>query len=279
MRFATLLAMLFAATAAAAPCSNCDGHRVVGPGPVLYACPICEGTGTTPEMPPAPGLAAAAPEPDPEPAMMRALPIQAEPAPPVRGRPRPVVARIESATGPSLSCGSGVLVAASGTQAIVLTNWHVVRGSRHEVRVYWPDGSKSPARVVASDDAWDLAALVVARPSATPVTIAATAPRIGEPLTIAGYGPPPYRYREQRGPVTQYASPTNEHPEQFVELQATARQGDSGGPIFDARGELAGVLFGTRSGHTIGPCSTRLRAFLAGVHWPDTCPDGRCAKR
>ena len=46
---------------------------------------------------------------------------------------------------------------------------------------------------------------------------------------------------------------------------AGARQGDSGGPILNDRGELAGVLFGQNSGRTIGSCSTRLRTFLASV--------------
>ena len=48
-------------------------------------------------------------------------------------------------------------------------------------------------------------------------------------------------------------------------MAATARQGDSGGPILDAEGKLAGVLFGQNEGRTIGSCSTRLRTFLASV--------------
>ena len=52
---------------------------------------------------------------------------------------------------------------------------------------------------------------------------------------------------------------------EFVELAATARQGDSGGPILNERGELAGVLFGQSDGRTIGSCSSRVRTFLASV--------------
>jgi len=286
MRFAVLLSILLAATAAAAPCFNCDGHRVVGPGPVLYACPICHGAGELDDSPSGEDddSVSAAPDAAPAPpaAMLRCVPIESAPSPAVAGRPRPVVARVIASTGPSRSTGSGVLVAASGTSGLVLTAWHVVRGSRDAVSVRWPDGSQSPARVVAGDDAWDLAALLVARPAATPVTLAATAPRVAEPLTIAGYGPPPFRYREQRGQCSDYLAPSPRHPRQFVELFATARQGDSGGPIFDARGELAGVLFAENGGRTIGSCSTRLRIFLAGVQWPDDgqavacCAEGVC---
>lgn len=279
----SILALLiaFAVPAAAADCGNCRGERIVGPGPVRFACPVCAGLGTVPDAPDA-----AAP-PDNAPTFAAAAQFgQAEPqaAPPDAGRPRPVVARVSAATGPSLDIGSGVLVQVAGDTGIVLTNWHVVRGNRHAVTVAWPDGTKSAGRVLAWDDAWDLAAVAVARPGAPPVPIAAQAPRIGDRLTIAGYGPHG-KYLEQTGEVTMYASPTGRHPQQWVECRAAARQGDSGGPMFNADGELAGVLFGARDGLTVGSCSTRLRAFLASVPKPAAaggasmtaqCRDGRC---
>ncbi len=46
-----ILTLLLAATAAAAPCDNCHGDRVVGPGPVRFACPVCEGSGEIPDRP------------------------------------------------------------------------------------------------------------------------------------------------------------------------------------------------------------------------------------
>jgi hypothetical protein len=42
-----------------------------------------------------------------------------------------------------------------------------------------------------------------------------------------------------------------------------ARNGDSGGPIFNDRGEIAGVLFGSDSSSTMGSYCGRLRQFLA----------------
>ena len=275
---ASILMILIATYAGGAECGNCGGDRVVGEPPIRFACPVCEGTGTT----------ASATAEVAEVKVAAALPAPA-------GAPRPVVARVESSEGPSRCSGSGVLVSASGSTGVVLTNWHVVRTHRDEITVHWPDGTSSRAKVLASDDAWDLAALQVPRPAAVPVPIAASAPRIGERLTIAGYGPAPYQYREESGKCTDYGAPTASHPREFVELSATARKGDSGGPIFDARGELAGVLFGSRPGLTVGPCSSRLRQFLATV--PETppaapqlaaapapakastCPNGRCPKR
>ncbi len=49
----------------------------------------------------------------------------------------------------------------------------------------------------------------------------------------------------------------------MVELDVEARQGDSGGPIFNQRGELAGVLFGAGQGTTLGSFAPRVACFLA----------------
>jgi hypothetical protein len=49
----------------------------------------------------------------------------------------------------------------------------------------------------------------------------------------------------------------------MVELDVEARQGDSGGPIFNQRGELAGVLFGAGQGTTLGSFGPRVSTFLA----------------
>jgi hypothetical protein len=177
--------------------------------------------------------------------------------------PHPAVVRIVAAEKAGASLGSGVLVDANREQAIVLTNWHVVRDSRSAVLVQFPDGFQTAGTVVRWDEAWDLAALVIWKPPATPVPLAATPPSPGDLLTIAGYGRGPYR--AQTGRCTEYLSPGTGYPKEFVELAAGARQGDSGGPILNERGELAGVLFGQNNGHTIGSCSTRLRTFLASV--------------
>ena len=177
--------------------------------------------------------------------------------------PHPAVARIIAPESSSTSLGSGVLVDVNRSQGLVLTNWHVVRDSRSAVLVQFPDGFQSAGTVIRWDEAWDLAALVIWKPEATPVAIAAAPPAIGDTLTIAGFGRGPYR--EQSGACLDYLLPSTGYPREFVELQASARQGDSGGPIFNASGELAGVLFGQTEGRTIGSCSTRVRTFLTAV--------------
>ena len=178
-------------------------------------------------------------------------------------KPHPAVARIIAPEGGGTSMGSGVLVDVNASQGLVLTNWHVVRGTKSAVLVQFPEGFQSAGTVVRSDEAWDLAAIVIWKPPVAPVSLAGADPVPGEPLTIAGFGRG--AYREQTGRCTEYLSPGGGHPKEFVELEATARQGDSGGAIFNERRELAGVLFGQAEGRTIGSCSSRVRAFLASA--------------
>jgi hypothetical protein len=111
---------------------------------------------------------------------------------------------------------------------------------------------------------WDLAALVIWRPDGVrPVPLADIPPRPGDVLTIAGYGSG--TYRAATGRCTKYFAPTLDLPKQLVEVSVQARQGDSGGPILNARGELAGVLFGASRGTTMGSYAPRVRHFLASV--------------
>jgi S1-C subfamily serine protease len=177
--------------------------------------------------------------------------------------PHPAVARIVAPEPGGVSLGSGVLVDANATQGLVLTNWHVIRDSRSAVLVQFPDGFQSAGTVIRFDEAWDLAAISIWKPSATPVSLARRNPALGEPLSIAGYGRG--SYRAQAGRCTEYLSPGAGYPRELVELAAPARQGDSGGPILDADGRLAGVLFGEGEGRTVGSCVSRLRVFLASV--------------
>jgi hypothetical protein len=146
---------------------------------------------------------------------------------------------------------------------LVLTNWHVVHEASGPIEVIFPDGFRSPGHVHKVDQDWDLAALAVWRPSAAPVGIASAVPRQGDSLTIAGYGMGDYR--AVTGRCLQFLAPSENQPYEILELGAAARQGDSGGPIFNSRGELAGVLFGEGDGRTCGSHCGRVRQFLTAV--------------
>jgi hypothetical protein len=177
--------------------------------------------------------------------------------------PHPAVARIIVPEDGATAFGSGTLVGVHGQHGLVVTNWHVVRDAAGLVDVVFPDGFHSHATPLKVDQDWDLAALVVWKPNVEPVKIAAYPPRPGDLLTIHGYGRG--KYRVATGRCTNYYSPQPNFPHEMVELDVEARQGDSGGPIFNQQGELAGVLFGAGQGTTMGSFAPRVRVFLAAV--------------
>jgi S1-C subfamily serine protease len=177
--------------------------------------------------------------------------------------PHPAVVRVIAPLPDGFSLGSGTLVGASPHYGLVVTNWHVVHDASGLITVVFPDGFRSGARVLKTDRNWDLAALAIWRPHAEPVPISPYPPRPGDPLTIVGYGAG--WYRAATGRCVEYVAPGANFPAEMVELSAAARQGDSGGPILNSRGEVAGVLFGTAMGQTTGSYGGRVRAFLGSV--------------
>lgn len=177
--------------------------------------------------------------------------------------PHPAVLRIitfEQSTH-SNSFGSGTYIGNEGEYGMVLTNWHVVRDCEGLVQVHFPSGFASYAAVLTKDETWDLALLLISQPRNCPaVEIANTTPRIGDPLWIAGYGSG--NYRLINGRCCRYISPLGNNIFDFVDVSVEAREGDSGGPIFNVEGELAGVLFGSDSQNTAGSYCGRVRSFL-----------------
>lgn len=175
--------------------------------------------------------------------------------------PHPAVCRVAVEERDGMAFGSGTLIDCREQYGLVVTNWHVVHEARGKIEVRFPDGFKSEGRPLKLDETWDLAALVIWRPPTEPAPLAMTPPQPGDRLTICGYGQG--EYLQQTGRCTDYYSPEVGEPQEIVELNVQARQGDSGGPIFNDRGELAGVLFGAARGTTLGSFGGRVQTFLA----------------
>lgn len=194
-----------------------------------------------------------------------ARPAQAKPTATrsINQNPHPAVVRVIAPDQSSQSLGSGTLIHVTETHGLVLTNWHVVRDAVGPVEVVFPNGFRSGGTVIKVDQDWDLAAIGIWRPDVEPVTLSSRPPQPGESLTIAGYGSG--SYRAAGGRCLQYLSPGDGHPFEIVELGAEARQGDSGGPIFNEQGQLAGVLLGAAHGRTVGSYCGRVDNFLANV--------------
>lgn len=247
-----------ACIAFADPCETCGGKKVVGTGPVKTVCPGCEGTGE--------GLPAS---------------VSAEPEHPGR---RQAVVRIRCADGSKASCGSGVVL----DGGLVLTAWHVV-DEGDDITVKFPDGSVSRCKVVAKDVPFDLAVLKPDECRGVPMRVAESPPGVGDRLMLAGHGPMPGEYREAEGDVDGLWKPVGRHPSDRVSMGVGAREGDSGGPVFNDKDEVAAVVSTSNGRRTWGSHSGRIRRLLSAppenqssakpAPAKSQCPGGQCKKR
>lgn len=166
--------------------------------------------------------------------------------------------RIASLSGradnPSLSTGSGVVVAPN----FILTNRHVVEEALADglnFRIYFWDNSAGFPRpvsaIIETDARLDLALLYVKGATSTPVTFALAPPTQLEPVTALGFPATTDtifdRIQESvsatTGQVTAFnTGPVSElGPIDLILHTATLNPGNSGGPLFNACGDLVAI--------------------------------------
>ncbi len=173
---------------------------------------------------------------------------------------RAAVVRITNSMSGGKNIGSGTLIEGG----LVLTCGHLFDEGAGTVVVSFADGTHYEAKLLKRDAAWDLAALRIAPTKQQAVRLANEAPKVGEWLRSCGYGRDG-RYRCNRGQVRGYVRPQGTSSFETLELSGMARQGDSGGPIFNAAGELVAVLWGTNGRIVGGTYCGRIRKFLGGL--------------
>jgi hypothetical protein len=179
-------------------------------------------------------------------------------------RPHPAVCRVKNQRNHEAWYGSGTLIDSADGRGVVITCHHLFREAVGVIVVTFPGGQSYQARLLGQDPQWDLAALEIANPPSAAVAISQDYPRPGEVLKACGYGPNG-RYVCSIGEALGYTRPAVNATYETLEMRGAAREGDSGGPVFNAKGELCAVLWGT-DGRTIGStfCG-RVRKFLAGI--------------
>lgn len=175
--------------------------------------------------------------------------------------PHPAVARVIHAGFGSVCYGSGTLIDKDDHAGMLLTCAHLFRPGVGEVIVSFPSGERYQARVTAIDNAWDLAVLEIAPPTVSPVPVASSPPQPGERLQSCGYGPDG-TYRCNQGQALGYVRTSATATYETLELAGAARWGDSGGPVFNAQGELAAVVWGTDGRTVEATACCRIRRFL-----------------
>lgn len=179
--------------------------------------------------------------------------------------------------------GSGFLV--SPTR--VVTNAHVVAGVA-EPTVELRNGQVAAARVVHFDSSEDLALLAVDPVDVEPL-------EVGEPLDAGDTGfvmghpaGGPFRADSavvQARDVSQINNIYGSSPSsvEIYQLQADVRQGNSGGPLVDADGDVVGVIFArAMEGAAVGFAVTAEQAgqvLTSPEAFTETVSTGQCVER
>jgi hypothetical protein len=123
----------------------------------------------------------------------------------------------------------------------LVTNHHVVQ-SCSDIRVV-REGTAFPARLVASDAQSDLAALAVGGPPMQPLEVAPPVQDLGEAITVLGF--PLARLlggelRVTTGIVSALSGVAGDA--LTMQISAPVQAGNSGGPVLDESGAVAGVV-------------------------------------
>jgi hypothetical protein len=150
--------------------------------------------------------------------------------------------------------GSGVAVRWAG-RVVVMTASHVVKGCR--TVLIWLEKPKRWATADATkiDASWDVAFVTLSTADSSELTPAEIAwgddatPEKGARLETCGFGPDG-QFAVNTGTLVGYRGNGSGKWTDWIDVTGSARQGDSGGPVFDTKGQVVGVLWGTDQ-HTV----------------------------
>jgi serine protease Do len=137
----------------------------------------------------------------------------------------------------SMAQGSGFFISADG---YIVTNNHVVNHAT-SVEVTTDDGKTLTAKVIGTDPKTDLALLKVNGDNFPYVTLSDKQPRIGDWVIAVG-NPFGLGGTVTAGIISANGRDIGEGPyDDFLQIDAPVNRGNSGGPAFDAEGNVVGV--------------------------------------
>jgi len=134
--------------------------------------------------------------------------------------------------------GSGFIISADG---YVVTNYHVVENAT-EVSVSLDDGKELPATIVGTDKKTDIALLKIKEGGNYPhVDLATSVPRVGDWVIAVG-NPFGLGGTVTAGIISARGRDIGASPyDDFLQIDAPVNRGNSGGPTFNAQGQVVGV--------------------------------------
>jgi serine protease Do len=153
-----------------------------------------------------------------------------------------------------ISAGSGFVLTADG---YIVTNQHVVEGAT-SVTVSFANGKQMSATVIGSDAVNDIALLKVAATGLKPVTIGSSkALRVGEQVVAIGNALGELSFSLTVGYVSgiDRSISTDGSISNMIQTDASINSGNSGGPLFNSRGEVVGIITAKYSGATASGAS------------------------
>ncbi len=158
--------------------------------------------------------------------------------------------------------GSGVLVEHGGYFGI-LTCSHTFDDRIGSIEVQFSDGTRQPAKLLRRDPVYDLAVLGIQKLPAVPrVGLATELPAAGRLFTACGFGGSGEGFRSVQGGFLGFARPKTGGAPDWFRIRGRVRSGDSGGPMFNTSGKLAGILWGTNATEITGTACGRLRLIF-----------------
>lgn len=151
-------------------------------------------------------------------------------APPIERNPRP-----------EKGLGSGIIISSDG---YILTNDHVVEGAS-SIRVTTSDRDVYPAKLVGADALTDLAVIKIDARGLSFLSWGDSAKLKPGQMVLAFGNPYGFSFSVTRGIISALnrPNPTADRykPGQYIQTDAAINQGNSGGPLVDAKGQVVGI--------------------------------------
>jgi hypothetical protein len=236
VRHATILVAIAIAIAINQSAATGQGHQARRPSPGLCPAGGCPNDQTTaPATPtwPATSSAAAAAAGD------------------------QAICQVTIAVGSARSTTSGVYL----TPNLILTVAHVFGDGRGPITITSPAGEVQVGILRRLDAAKDLAAIGVSSKHPTPRKLARQPPTRHATIHAAGYGKSG-KLRIWTGRVLGWVTRRLTARADTMVISGQANSGDSGGPIFDAAGDVVGIIWGSADGNTYAVDLTTITTFL-----------------